>query len=921
MRASISYRLRLQHVRVVAVVLGLWLLSASKIFCQYAPGETEFHRPNILDPQLSDPSSGRPDWIIPQVQRIYPKDNRLSQPNPRTLHPSDLGVIQTNWAFKHSTVNRTALANLESSKEHALMLSETAGDKVEVMRSHAALAQLFVEKGDTDQALFHISAAESSLNEIKDSSLRVDLLQTKFAVHMQAGDYETAIADKQQLMIRFRELNDHLGQGESYLGEAWAFQSLGNIPRALGCYEAAVIEFENAKYADGLVRAQIGLGSLYQSVSEWNKAAEEYRLAAPRASKAQLARILISAAEILSTNGGESEAIAAYDRAQTMIEQESEPDLQASIFIGKARVQISRREFGLAEENLAGARFTVSPSVNRSTKAAVIATEGELYYWRATVLPSPNSMTLLKLSMNSYDEALSLMRSVKDQSGEIGVLTNLGLSCEAMGKPQMALEYYLNALHMMEEVRYLARLEEFRGHFADQSAALYVRAIELEIESHQIEAAFALSERARARILLDRLGNAHLNERMQGEPELLAREQKLRAEDIALERHLSQELAKPVTESDPQRVESLQSNLAKINVSYEAVLGELKLSNPAFAASMGISPISLAEAQHLIDRDTSIVSFVAASDATYAFVVGKKNFRVTKLNISLADLQSRIDVFRDFSAENNVSPVLLQLYNALITPIQSQLRTHHLVIVPYGVLHDLPFSALTPDGKRFLADDYLISYVPSVSSLVYLQEKIKYVKPRVLILANSGEEGVPYLSAADDEARAVATILDAKPVFGKEASAAVLLRDAKNYDIIHIVAHFEIDRTNPTASRILLGIGDDGEGALDFASVYSLNLHKTNLVVLSGCQSQDGKRTRGDDVLGFSQAFLFAGSASVIASLWSVDDEATKALMVSFYSKLKATGDKVESLRKAQQEVRQNHQNPYYWAGFVLTGH
>lgn len=107
---------------------------------------------------------------------------------------------------------------------------------------------------------------------------------------------------------------------------------------------------------------------------------------------------------------------------------------------------------------------------------------------------------------------------------------------------------------------------------------------------------------------------------------------------------------------------------------------------------------------------------------------------------------------------------------------------------------------------------------------------------------------------------------------------------------------------------------------MDLTGVYGLALHKTDLEVLSGCQSQSGKRTRGDDIIGLSQAFLYAGSSSVVASLWNVNDDATKLLMVAFYSRLRQRLSKADALRAAQVEVRRKYPSPFYWAGFVLTG-
>ena len=115
-------------------------------------------------------------------------------------------------------------------------------------------------------------------------------------------------------------------------------------------------------------------------------------------------------------------------------------------------------------------------------------------------------------------------------------------------------------------------------------------------------------------------------------------------------------------------------------------------------------------------------------------------------------------------------------------------------------------------------------------------------------------------------------------------------------------------------------LGAGGEGDLELHDVLGLDLKKTNLVVLSGCQSELGRRSRGDDVVALSRAFMYAGAPSVIASLWNVDDTATQELMTAFYRHVKDGMNKAEALRAAQIEVRQKRRSPYYWAGFVLTG-
>jgi CHAT domain-containing protein len=100
--------------------------------------------------------------------------------------------------------------------------------------------------------------------------------------------------------------------------------------------------------------------------------------------------------------------------------------------------------------------------------------------------------------------------------------------------------------------------------------------------------------------------------------------------------------------------------------------------------------------------------------------------------------------------------------------------------------------------------------------------------------------------------------------------------------------------------------------------LYSLNL-EVDLVTLSACETGLSKIANGDDLVGLTRGFLYAGSSSIVASLWKVDDRATAELMTRFYKEL-LKNDKVEALREAQLETKKKYPHPYYWASFQLTG-
>ena len=110
----------------------------------------------------------------------------------------------------------------------------------------------------------------------------------------------------------------------------------------------------------------------------------------------------------------------------------------------------------------------------------------------------------------------------------------------------------------------------------------------------------------------------------------------------------------------------------------------------------------------------------------------------------------------------------------------------------------------------------------------------------------------------------------------------------------------------------------DGE-ILTAREVFNLKLN-AELVTLGACQTGINERSRGDELIGLTRAFLYAGAPSVVVSLWSVDAQSTQELMVDFYTRLKNGADKATALQEAQKKIMEDYPHPYYWAPFILIG-
>jgi CHAT domain-containing protein len=137
---------------------------------------------------------------------------------------------------------------------------------------------------------------------------------------------------------------------------------------------------------------------------------------------------------------------------------------------------------------------------------------------------------------------------------------------------------------------------------------------------------------------------------------------------------------------------------------------------------------------------------------------------------------------------------------------------------------------------------------------------------------------------------------------------------------VHLATHGELDSADPMASKVFLAQDQANEGQLLAAELYEILLN-ASLVTLSACETGLAAVENGDELIGLVRGFFFAGSRSVMASLWQVDDKATKELMSSFYKHLLAT-DKMEALRRAKHYLLKtpSFSHPFFWSAFNLYG-
>jgi CHAT domain-containing protein len=259
------------------------------------------------------------------------------------------------------------------------------------------------------------------------------------------------------------------------------------------------------------------------------------------------------------------------------------------------------------------------------------------------------------------------------------------------------------------------------------------------------------------------------------------------------------------------------------------------------------------------------------------------------------------------------------LHERLWQPIESSMGVPKVIVVAHGALHYLPFGTLMGPDSKLLIDQYSLRFLPSASVLKYLKPPAK--KDGLLLALGNPDLGDPRLDLrfAEDEARQVAKLSpQARLLVRKDASETNLKKAGGAFSRIHFATHGKFQPDEPLASGLYLSKDAENDGVLTVGELYSMQLD-TDLVTLSACETGLGKVANGDDVVGLTRGFLYAGSRSIVASLWSVDDKATATLMETFYDNI-TSQSKQDALRNAQLKTREAFPHPFFWAAFQLTG-
>jgi CHAT domain-containing protein len=734
--------------------------------------------------------------------------------------------------------------NAEAAAEYfskAQLIFDRIGDETESLYLKFALAHTYLSLRNYDRA---VVSFQSLIRDVEAKNYRWLLSQSLSGIaNAQVGldDYSAALANNYRSLEISEQVGDVNGQMKSADQLSIVYTRLGN-------------------YSEAIERQMKGVALINKYYVEPRQAWRTYFLIA---TPLQL-RGLNAAAELF-----QKESLRFANEAGS-------PYHVCRSYIGLAVTYGSQRNFDEAMKNARLAFDLARSNESLSSRTDTVGYSslqlGHLYRHAGD----------FNKAMESYDEVL---KTYGPRYPAFAYAAHKGklLSCLAQGGCPTAQQEIESTLELFEKYRLKIVEEENNFVFFDAEQSVYDAVIQYEYSiNRNSSAAFDLSERSRARSLLDLTGenlanNTYSNHKTQSEP-------------------------------------------------------------------VSLPPLRSVEITQRMPEEAQILQYSVLPEKTLIWIVSRSGIQSFEQAISAKDLRDKVSGYLQLltspslNNEAELKSASLEFYDLLIKPVEAALdRKKQLCIVPDKALNYLPYGAFVSSSSgKYVAEEFVLTRSPSATLFILssksARDKDTAVAENLLIVGNPRFDRAAFpmladLPSAKRESEQIARLYNAPSLFTEDkALKSRVVTQVEKADVIHLALHAVVNEHSPLRSKLVFANDRSSKGAdtLEIGEIYQLRLPQTRLVVLSACQSGAGRYYDGEGTIGISRPFIAKGVPLVVASLWPVDSDATAALMINFHKSRKSGRSTADALALAQQAMLHGsdsrYRHPYFWAPFVTVG-
>jgi len=871
-----------------------------------------------------------------------------------------LGLRAMANALYSSGDYRAAIAH----HQQAFRLYESFGDWNEAARTLSSSIQPMILVGEYDQAFQAAGRAREIFVRLNDPWRLARLEINLGNIYHRQDRFEESIAHYERAYMGLMPYKDAEAIAVVLSNMAVCLISLNDFPRALAAYQGARSFCQQNNMPLLVAQADYNIAYLYYLRGEYSRAIEAL-YAARRSCESTgdayhfaLCHLDLSDIYLELNLSEEAHEIAhegflrfeklgmGYEAAKTLANEATAYGQQGKTVQALERFTRAREMFG-REKNL------VWPWLIDLYQGLLLLHEGRYFEARRLCLAAAAffdesslagkavlaHLLLARIALQVGDSAEAQKQTDESfarlntlQTPVLAYQAHLlqGQIAQAGNDRRAAHQAYLEARKSLETLRSRLQGEELKISFVKNRMQVYEALVDLYISGDgtdtSAEEAFACMEAAKSRSMIEMifqsgqslpLGDA-------GQSDLVRRIRDLREELNWYYHRIELEQLRP-EERSHQRLESLHEKAQSHEKELLRTLRELPAQERENATLEAPADFSLAKLQANLPQDATLVEYFSAGDRLVAAVITRKEIHIQPVTVLsraahfLQLLRFQLSKFRMGSEyvrrfEDRLLRATLShlesLYSELIAPLRPFLQGRHLIIVPHGPLHFLPFHALR-NGDEYLCDAFTVSYAPSATIFSWCREKPAGTSESSLVFGIADERAPQILR----EAESVAALLPHSSLhLGEQATSSVLREQGPRSGLLHLATHGIYRQDNPMFSGIRLG-----DGYLNLYDLYQMRLD-ARLVTLSGCATGMNFVSAGDELLGLQRGLFCAGATTLLLSLWDVHDQSTAQLMQHFYRNYIHTSDMAGALQRAMQELRRQNPHPYFWAPFVLVG-
>ncbi len=933
-------------------------------------------------------SIGQPQQALRYYQQALPIRRELGNRNLEATTLSNIGSVYYNLGEPQK-----ALSFLQQALSISREISDRAGEAITLSN----IGVVYNNIGQSLQALnYHQQAliisrevGNSTEERLSQRSREANTLINIGAVYYNLGQPEQALNYFQQALPILRDVGDFPEERLSQrTKEAATLNNIGEVYRTIGQPQQALNFYQQAlpisrEIGDRPGEAVIlnNIGSVYNNIGQLQQALNFYQQALPIlreiSDRAGEANTLNNIGLVYNDIGQPQQALNFYQQALTISREVGDVAGEATTLnnIGLVYNDIGQPQQAL---NFYQQALTMSRKVgDRSGEATILNNLGLVY----------DNIGQSQQALNFYQQALTTSREVGDRSGEATILNNLASLQRTLKDLPTALQNIQDAIAIVEDIRGQLVNPEFRTSYFATVQDYYKLQIDLLMQFHQQNPnqgynsqAFNVTERSKARTLIELLTESKADIRTGVDPQLLQQERAIQSQLTALDKQRI-ELANSST--NKEQIAVLEAQRETLQTQYRTLQSQIRATSPKYAALKYPQPLTLEQIQQqILDDNTVILSYSLGKERSYLWLVSKTEMSSYELppRKTLEDLVTqkvRPQLTNPRTSRNSFINETSELSNILLKPVLEKIGNKRIVAIGDGALQYLPFGAL-PDPRAesnqyqpLLVNNEVV-YLPSASTLQTIRNETQNRPPAPKTLAvladpvfstndprvGFGSRSAPNTAtdisqlplAAQNLDRAAQnargewsrlpgtrqeseTILKLVPpnqslaLFDFQANRAnALSNQLSQYRFIHWATHGFANTQKPELSGIVMSLvdrtGAGSNGYLLLEDIFNLSFN-ADLVVLSACETGLGEVVQGEGLIGLTRGLMYAGTPRVVTSLWAVPDSQTADLMGKFYENmLQQNLRPAEALRSAQLEMWRSRSwmAPYFWAAFTLQG-